>query len=125
MEGVKHINLTNKVIAITGGYGHLGKAIVNAMIEHGGLVYVLGRDKNKFTTTFSNTKNVAFEFCDLSAASSITSAIQNVLSKSGRIDVLVNNAFYSSGKSPETMSDEDWNYGVDGTLNSAFKMIRE
>jgi gluconate 5-dehydrogenase len=39
--------------------------------------------------------------------------------------VLINNAFFSKGQSPEFMSDEDWQIGIDGTLSSVFKCIRE
>ena len=37
------INLKDKIILITGGYGYLGKGIVNSLLAHDAEVYVLGR----------------------------------------------------------------------------------
>lgn len=39
--------------------------------------------------------------------------------------MLINNAFYSKGQSPEKMTDEEWDYGIEGTLSNVFKCIRE
>ncbi|HMV91731.1 MAG TPA: SDR family oxidoreductase, partial [Cyclobacteriaceae bacterium] len=39
-------------------------------------------------------------------------------------DVLINNAFYSAGQSPEQMTDDEWSVGMDGALGSVFRCIR-
>lgn len=121
------INVKNKIILITGGYGYLGKAIVSSMLKHGGIIYVLGKDQLKFTTSFLdiNDKHLHFEYCDVSDSEKIKCAFKKIYDKEGRIDVLINNAFYSRGQSPETMTDEDWSYSIEGTLDSTFKCIRE
>ncbi|HTC00542.1 MAG TPA: SDR family oxidoreductase, partial [Ferruginibacter sp.] len=96
---------------------------------HGAIVYVLGRDKNKFSDTFNTNKHLEntlfFEYCDVSSTTSIKSSFKNINKNAGKIDVLINNAFYSEGQSPELMTDDEWSTGIDGTLNSVFKCIRE
>lgn len=121
-------SLKNKVIIITGGYGHLGKAITESLLYHEAIVYVLGRDEVKFNASFSdlsiNTSNLHFVYADISQTDTIVNSFRTVFEKEGKIDVLLNNAFYSRGQSPELMSDDDWEYSIDGTLNSVFKSIR-
>lgn len=120
-------NLNNKVILITGGYGFLGKAITESLLFHQAIVYVLGRDELKFKESFSENQfqdNLFFEACDVSNSDSISSTFKKIVEKQGKIDVLINNAFYSKGQSPELMSDQDWEFGIDGTLNSVFKSIK-
>jgi len=121
-------DLTGKVILITGGYGYLGKAITQSLLYHGAHVYVLGRSTEKFEKAFDNEKDdkkLSFRACDVSSSSSITEAFRAIFIENGKIDVLINNAFYLKGQNPLKMTDEEWNEGIDGTLNSVFRCIRE
>ena len=45
---MKIFSLKDKVIIITGGYGHLGKHMTEAILEAGGIAIVCGRSKHKF-----------------------------------------------------------------------------
>ncbi|MFM2360565.1 MAG: hypothetical protein RLY16_2558 [Bacteroidota bacterium] len=126
---VKTFNLTQKVILVSGGYGHLGSAITESLCFHGATVYVLARTEEKFLAAFANLEvnreRLHFQQCDIASTASIQEAFQAVSKKEGRIDVLINNAFYAKGQSPETMADEDFEYCLDGTLSSVFRCIRE
>ena len=119
-------NLENKIVLITGGYGYLGGAIVESLVYHNAKVYLLGKDESKFELRFNleNTAKLEFVECDVSSALSIEQSLKNVFEKEGRIDVLINNAFYSKGQSPEKLTDEEWAYGLEGTVSSIFKCIR-
>lgn len=123
----KLFSLRGKTVLVTGGYGHLGTAISTGLAEAGAAVYVLGRDKHKFQAAFADTPhlNIRFQACDVSQSQSIAAAFRQVQETEGRIDVLVNNAFYSRGQHPEQLKDEDWAYGIDGSLNSVYRCIRE
>jgi gluconate 5-dehydrogenase len=122
---IRTFDLKNNVVLITGGYGHLGSAITESLLYHGAQVYILARDEDKFLQSFGKVDNLFFEYCDVSNTDEIKNAFSNIFSKTGRIDVLINNAFYSKGQSPETMTDEEWEFGIDGTLSSVFRCIRE
>lgn len=121
-------SLKNKVIIVTGGYGHLGKAITESLLFHEAIVYVLGRDEAKFLQAFPdrtiNRSLLNFIRGDISTTESIINSFQSVFEKEGKIDVLINNAFYSKGQSPEEMTDEEWAYCIDGTLSSVFRTTR-
>jgi NAD(P)-dependent dehydrogenase (short-subunit alcohol dehydrogenase family) len=122
---VYSLRLDDKVIIVTGGYGHLGKAIVENLSFHGATVIVAARTIDKFNEQFINLPSVDFVNFDISSSDSIISGYNQVLEKYKKIDVIINNAVYTKGQSPETMTDEEWSYGIDGTLNSVFKTIRE
>lgn len=125
---VKTFNLDYKIVLVTGGYGFLGKAITESLLFHGAQVYVLGRDQDKFLNSFKEIKdksNLFFEYCDVSSTDEIKITFKKINDKTGKIDVLINNAFYSKGQSPEIMTDEEWETGIDGTLNNVFRCIRE
>jgi len=128
MPDMQHFfDLTGKVIAITGGYGHLGACITAGLAQHGAIVYVLGRSREKFDAAFAGTvyrkENILFKYCDVAADQSVEEAFVSILSVQGKIDVLINNAFYLKGQSPE-MSSEEFAFGIDGTLNSVYRCIR-
>jgi NAD(P)-dependent dehydrogenase (short-subunit alcohol dehydrogenase family) len=122
---IKTFDLSGKVILVTGGYGHLGKAIVDSLAYHSAMVYVLGRRKEEFDEKFGDADNIKFQNCDISSTNDIKEAFESINKIKGRIDVIVNNAMYSRGQSPEDMVDEDFMYGLEGNLGSTFKCIRE
>ncbi|GGG25338.1 SDR family NAD(P)-dependent oxidoreductase [Pontibacter amylolyticus] len=120
-------NLAGKVALVTGGYGHLGTAVSEGLAEAGASVYVLGRSKEKFAEAFQQEghTSIRFQECNISLTQSIKDAFAAVALKEGRLDVLVNNAFYSKGQNPEALTDEEWAFGIDGNLNSVYRCIRE
>lgn len=126
---VKTFDLSGKVVLLTGGYGFLGKAITESLVFHGATVYVLGRSSEKFLTAFDNhpekDKKLNFRLCDVSDTKSISKAYIDIFESEGKIDVQINNAFYLKGQNPLSMSDDDWSNGIEGTLSSVFKCIRE
>src|SRR5262249_31571580 len=119
-------DLKNKVIAITGGYGYLGRTISRGLAEYGAMVYVLGRSKEKFKAAFpESTKNIKFIVCDTGDTPSVKAAFKAIDKKEKRIDVLINNAFSVKGQHPLEISDQEWRDSLEGTLNSFYRCIRE
>jgi gluconate 5-dehydrogenase len=120
-------NLKNKVAIVTGGYGHLGKYLSLGLANAGAKVFVAGKSLKKFNKTFNNEKTdkIFFIELDISSTNSIKKAFNKIYQENKNIDILVNNAFYSSGQDPEKLTDEEWQKGIEGTLSSVFRCIRE
>jgi NAD(P)-dependent dehydrogenase (short-subunit alcohol dehydrogenase family) len=120
-------SLKNKVILITGGYGHLGKSISEGLAEQGAVVVVLARNESKFNDVFqgSKLKNIHFHTFNIAITESIKTGFQAIYDRFGQIDVLINNAYYMRSNTPEMLTDDDWNYSIDGSLNSVYRCIRE
>lgn len=119
-------DLTGKVAIVTGGYGHLGKAMTLALLEANATVIVAGRNKEKFENAFAKTekKKLFFSQIDITDTSSVEKCFKNVVSEFGNIDILINNAHTARGNSQEAMLDDDWNYTMEGVLGSAHRTIR-
>lgn len=118
-------SLDKKVIAITGGYGYLGTSIVEGLAASGAKVIVLGRKEEKFNDSFARNENIHFTACDVSSTKSIQFAFKSIETKFSKINVLINNAFYAKGGAVDNMSDEAWDFTIDGALNSVHRCIRE
>ncbi|WP_027076551.1 SDR family NAD(P)-dependent oxidoreductase [Maribacter antarcticus] len=120
-------DLTDKVIIVTGGYGHLGSGIVNSLLGFGAKVIVAGRTKEKYQEKFKDIKkaNLFFEKFDISqSGEDFMSQFKEFKSKYGSIDVVFNNAHFARGSNQENMSDEDWSYTMEGVLASVQKSIK-
>jgi NAD(P)-dependent dehydrogenase (short-subunit alcohol dehydrogenase family) len=121
---VQSLRVDQKIVLLTGGYGYLGTAIAKSMAFHGATVLVAGRSAAKFAEAFTGSINVKFVELDVSDGESIKTSFNQVYKEYSKIDVIINNAFYSKGRSPETMTDEEWSFGVDGVLATVFRSIR-
>lgn len=124
MDAISQFELKGKVAIVTGGYGHLGKSMTEALSEAGAIVIVCDLDKNTFNKAFSDCKNIKFEKIDISSSESINTAFNNIFNEYKNIDILLNCAFFTKWNLPELMTDDEWQNGIDGTLNSIFKCIK-
>ena len=121
-------DLRGRLILITGGYGHLGRAIVAGLLAHGATVVVLGRSEERFTQAFAaldSTENLHFQLCDIAATPSVQAAFRACRERHGLPQVLINNAVYSTGQQPDALTDEQFAQGLDGSAGSAYRCLRE
>ena len=119
-------SLRNKVILITGGYGYLGKAITDGLLQSEATVVVLGRSPEKFQAAFpAPTASLYFQATDVANPESIKESLASIIAKFKKIDVFINNAFYNKGNKPLNISDEDFAFSLDGNLGSVYRCIRE
>ncbi|MDA7876985.1 SDR family oxidoreductase [Akkermansiaceae bacterium] len=119
-------NLSGKIAVITGGYGHLGKAMSQGLLDAGAQVAVLARSEEKCAEAFPDVSDdLRFFECDIASTDSVKAAFSEVAETWGGIDILINNAFYLKGQAPLEISDEDWAVSMDGCLGSVYRGIRE
>ena len=120
-------DLTGKTILITGGAGHLGRAMSHALAAYHAHVFIASRDGEKCERLADSLAQEYGTNCDgisldVSSENSIQSCLNCILKKTGRIDVLVNNASFSSMGFFEDITEDKWKEGIDGTVNSVFRM---
>jgi len=114
-------NLTNKVVLITGATGGIGGAIANQMRAAGATVVVTGRDEKKlsqFDNSFIKIQS------DLAIDGAAEKLIDETIAKTGRIDVLVNNAGITADTLMMRMSDEQFDNVLNTNLRATFKLCR-
>ncbi|WP_133273260.1 SDR family oxidoreductase [Hymenobacter radiodurans] len=120
-------SLEDKVVLITGGYGHLGRAIVAGLLDQGATVVVLGREEASFNAAFAELEDNSkahFIPCDVASTHSVKAAFRHSSATVGLPSVLINNAFYSRGNQPESLTDEEFAFGLDGSLGSTYRCIQ-
>jgi len=119
-------DLSGRTVLLTGGYGHLGRAIAGGLLAHGARVVVLGRDAAAFEQAFAEKPELLhFITCDVADTTSVQAAFQRSATTFGLPAVLINNAFYSRGQQPDALPDADFALGLDGSVGSAYRCLRE
>lgn len=88
--------MKRKVAAITGGSGTLGRAFAQGLVEQGIQVFTLDRNETASLEMVNDFKEMGYELtgvkCDVLDEVSVEDAVKEVISKAGRIDILINAA---------------------------------
>ncbi|WP_448105362.1 SDR family oxidoreductase [Pedobacter panaciterrae] len=113
--------LEDKIIIVTGGSGLIGKPIVSHLKENGAIV--INAELNVVTDWFAGDYQ-----CDVTDENSIHNMVSEVVSKYGRIDGLVNNAYPRTkdwGVKFEDIPFESWQKNVDMQMNFVFLLCQK
>ena len=93
---MENFSLKDKVIVVTGGTGILGNSFVNAIVEAGGAVGILGRKESvaeeRAEAINKNGGRAIALVADVTNEQQLTTAREKVVNAFGRIDGLVNAA---------------------------------
>jgi NAD(P)-dependent dehydrogenase (short-subunit alcohol dehydrogenase family) len=84
-------SLNKKTAIVTGGSGGFGEGVAKTLAAAGATVWITGRNREKLRQAADRTGAIPF-VADVTDGSAWDSLIGEVLQKTGRIDVLVNNA---------------------------------
>lgn len=88
--------MKNKVAVITGGSGTLGNAFVRALAKAGVRVFILDRNAEKSAEVVAafaeEGLTIESVICDVLDEAIVAGAVEEVLAKAGRVDILVNGA---------------------------------
>lgn len=107
--------LEGKVAIVTGASGGIGRAIVKELSEEGCMVvgfnYSPSGEGNEYIVDITNRE-------------AVENAVENVIAKYGRIDILINNAGITKDNILYRMSYKDWDEVLNTNLTGAFNMIK-
>lgn len=82
-----------KIAVVTGASSGIGLGIAQELAAHGATVIITGRDQNKLESALSTLGPGASQFqVDVSSLASLDEFYEQILSRFGRIDILVANA---------------------------------
>ncbi|MEC0264864.1 oxidoreductase [Paenibacillus anseongense] len=91
-EVIQGIDLTGKIIVVTGGYSGIGLETVRAFHSAGAKVIVPARDINKAKAALAEMPDVLIEVMDLLHPASIDAFADRFLRHFDKLHILVNNA---------------------------------
>ena len=109
---------SNQVVLITGASSGIGQATAELLAARGFTVFGTSRAPDQIARSY------ALLPLDVRSDASVEAAIQSVLDRAGRIDVLVNNAGYSQAGAIEETSIADVQAQFDTNLLGVIRMIK-
>lgn len=105
----------DKVALVTGGRSGIGKAIARRLRQEGAAVHTAQRGPD------DEFDGIPADFADPTCPDDI---IAEVIDRSGKLDVLVNNAGLMQEHAIEAMSTQDWQRTLSVNLTAPFLLIR-
>ncbi len=117
--------LDGKVAVITGASRGLGKAMALALAGAGAKIALVARDRPKLEETAAAAGNGSAIFVtDVTDEAQVNALAQDIASKFGRVDILINNAGMNIRKQLVEYSLDEWRRITDTNLTSVFLMCR-
>lgn len=121
-------SLENKVAYITGGSKGIGYGIAETLLKAGMKVAITSRNADAAkkaiqSLTKDESKVLALQ-SDVSDAASELKAVEEVVKKFGRLDVLVANAGVGHFASIENITAEQWKETIDTNLTGVFNSVK-
>lgn len=122
-------NLAGKYCIVTGAGKGIGKAIAARFIEEQAAgVAILEWDLATAEATAKELdptgERVIAIKCNVADSDMAKAAVEEVVAKFGRIDVLVNNAGVTRDKIFHKMTDDDWNTVININLNGVYNLCK-
>ncbi len=117
------LELSGKVVLVTGSSSGIGLAIATAFHSEGATVVLNGRSHARLeraASTLPGSSTVSADVRDPDACGSLVDA---VLDRYGRLDVLVCNVGSGASVSPGTETPEEWRRMLDLNFHSAVQMV--
>ena len=100
------LDLAGQTAVVTGAATGIGEAIARRLAEAGAFVVIGDIDEAAARATAATLPSGEAARLDVTSAASIASVVEAVLTKTGRIDIWVNNAGIAGKAAPVTEYDE-------------------
>ncbi len=124
------MSLKGKTAVVTGGAGYLGTAMCETLAELGANLVLASRSKEKCVTRaeelgkqYSGIRAIGLGV-DVLDKESIKQFVEDVHAQFGEINILINNAWSGNKNTWESISDVDWEYDINMSLNSVFRLTK-
>jgi NAD(P)-dependent dehydrogenase (short-subunit alcohol dehydrogenase family) len=123
------LSLEGRTAIVTGAASGIGRGISMRLAEMGAFVTVLDIDDVKGRETAAAIEadggNALFLKCDVRSAAECRRAVETVIERAGKIDILCNCAGIAIRKDIVDTSEEEWDLALDVTLKGIYLLSRE
>lgn len=121
---MKKQSLEGRTALITGASKGLGRAMAIALANHGARLVLVARDKEKLESVAKEAGNAEVFAADITNEEQVLQLERDVVSKVGKIHILVNNAGTNLRKNITDFTLAEWRGVQDTNLTSVFLMCR-
>ncbi|MCR5081409.1 MAG: SDR family oxidoreductase [Treponema sp.] len=124
-----YFDLAGQVAIVTGASGGLGVQMAKALANQGAKIVVLARRKDKIEEV---AKEIADTYkvetlaiqCDITDTANVEKAVDEVIAKFKKIDIVINNAGTGAVAPAEDITDEQFEHEMNIDLFGTFKVAR-
>jgi NAD(P)-dependent dehydrogenase (short-subunit alcohol dehydrogenase family) len=128
-RAAQFLSLEGKVAMVTGAASGIGRGISIRLAEMGAVVGVLDIDETKgLETTIEIEAHggaAVFLKCDVRSSADCRLAVDTIIEKSNKIDILCNCAGIASRKDIVDLTEDEWDLTLDVTLKGIYLLSRE
>lgn len=122
-------NYKGKVVLVSGASSGLGAQMAKGYAKQGATLIITARRIEKLESVANEIRNYGVECypikCDVTDVESVENMTQEVKTKVGKVDVLVNCAGSAKNAGVLTMTDEEWDFTIKTDMTSLFYVTRE
>jgi NAD(P)-dependent dehydrogenase (short-subunit alcohol dehydrogenase family) len=123
------MDLSGKTAVITGAASGIGRASAELLAQAGAVVALLDVNRELGHETQRSIEQsggkAVFEACDVSSLEDCRRAVERIMERFGRIDILFNNAGIIRRKDAVQLSEADWDLTLDITLKGVWLMSQQ
>lgn len=122
------LQLTGRVVLVTGGSEGLGAAVCQRLVEEGARVALCARNPQRLEVTAASLRSLGGDVlavpADVSRAEDVERFVAAAYERWGRVDALVNNAGSAAAKAFLSVTDAEWEEDLQLKLFAAMRTVR-
>lgn len=116
------MNMLGKIVLVTGATRGIGEAIAQRLKGAGAQLIVTGRDPERLRAWES--QGALAKAADVTDATQVDELVEEIVTRFGGLDVVVNNAGITQDRLLMRMGDDDWQKVIDTNLTGVFHVCR-
>ena len=121
----KILNLSGKIVIVTGGSRGIGFATAKIFSENGADVIITAKDPKRLRDAVTQLSNTIGIPADIRNENDVKKVIEQTIEKFGRLDILVNNAgIFPKIKQLHEIDESEWNDVLDVNLTGQFRFTK-
>ncbi|MFI7190238.1 SDR family oxidoreductase [Nocardia nova] len=116
-------DFTGRSVIVTGAARGIGLALARRFVEAGATVFMVDFDKSELDKSALEVGGIGIP-ADVGDSADVERVVASVIDRSGRVDVLVNNAGILRDRVLWKLTDEDWNSVLNVHAGGTFRFTR-